>query len=159
VNDELLSCLKASRRPGMSRRHMAAIVMATMLGGGNTLLHLTTGEAKRRKKRRRRRKNRHDRGFTCPPVESLCGGKHCCALGQQCFGATLGCVNGALQPGDACDPAVPLACASGECGCKGSDCFCRYDTCAPTGVSCFIDLDCCTGFCLAAAACQESVVM
>jgi hypothetical protein len=157
VNIDLLGRLQGLLRPEMSRRRMVAIVVATTLGGGDGLVHLATGDAKRRKKRRRRRKKTTSGGPTCSPDESLCGGTHCCAPGRQYLGATFGCVNGALQPGEACDPDVPLACASGECGCRGADCFCRYDTCAPPGVSCFIDLDCCTGFCPGAVACLESV--
>ncbi len=153
VNDELFSRLRTALRPGISRRGMVAIVVAAVVGSGDALARLATSEADRRQKRRRRKKK--NRRPKCQAGETRCGGKLCCAPGQQCLGATFGCVNGTRQPGEECDPAVPLECASGECGSTGAACVCRDDTCAPVGVSCVIDLDCCTGYCLGATACQE----
>ena len=141
---------------GRSRRRLLGGIAAAL--GLSALFLADEAEAGKRKRRRRRRKKKDkSTGITCKPAESLCGGKHCCAPGQQCLGQKFGCVNGSLQVEDACDPDIPLACASGECGCHDDDCYCRIEECAPLGVSCLYDSHCCSGACLGASHCVEDI--
>jgi hypothetical protein len=84
----------------------------------------------------------------CPGGAKACG-KSCCQPGQVCLGDT--CVNGALEPGDLCDPDAPFACETGNCQCISgmgiTQCTCRQEACFGHGVPCENTSQCCTGGC------------
>jgi hypothetical protein len=57
------------------------------------------------------------------------------------------CVNGPKQAGDDCDPAIPVACDSGVCGCYDDLCTCRAATCREYFADCQAPEECCDGYC------------
>ncbi len=86
----------------------------------------------------------------CPADSPLTCGEACCKPGQVCQGGNT-CVNGALEPGDLCNPDQPFACQTGNCQCISNaeitQCTCRQEACFGFGVPCTNTVQCCTGGC------------
>ena len=87
---------------------------------------------------------------SCQCCSGRCCGGRCCKAGQICVPIFTGvvCANGTKASGEACDPAEPYACASGECGCfDPAHCTCRAADCGPRGAACASAAGCCQGAC------------
>jgi hypothetical protein len=121
----------------------AGVALAALLGWSAT-------DAKGKKRRRRKRKKRN--APRCPAGVVTCNGD-CCVPGQSCLGPLFGCANGDIAVDEPCDPEIPAACSSGNCGCNGAECFCRISVCRATDSGCLADHECCSGFCLSASHC------
>jgi hypothetical protein len=110
-------------------------------------------------------------GAKCEKGDKCCGGAKCKGQRCRCLGDRVACGNTCCQPGqvcqeqaggkacangdiavnDACDPAAPLACETGVCGCFGDQCTCREAACGGPGAGCLQRKDCCDGFCVGQA--------
>lgn len=145
------------------RNRRAALRLLAASGLGVTVLHSIREDAdakcvnpdkKCKKKNGKKRKccgGAKCQGKRCRCQENtLACGAFCCQPGQICTGEgnATACQNGSLTPGDACDPSLPLACSTGNCGCNGNLCACRDANCKAPGAACAGSLECCQKVCL-----------
>jgi hypothetical protein len=94
--------------------------------------------------------------LACGKRGDKCGKKKRCCAGFTCKSGR--CRRSPVIPktptGGACDPAKPVQCASGVCGCHAGACTCRHAQCGLSG--CGTDADCCEGYCHIANFCQTT---
>ena len=150
-----------TRFAGLSRRHSLGLLAGLGLGAGVSFAEDVAGKRKKKPcqpcvgRKKGKCKRPLPDGTTC--AGGTCQGGVCipacagvtCTKGQVCKDGA--CVNGTLADLDACAPQLPLACASGKCGCRiiNDDpvCFCRLATCGPDKAPCTSNIECCRGVC------------
>jgi hypothetical protein len=95
-----------------------------------------------------------DSAVACGKRRDKCEKRKRCCAGFICKSGR--CRRSPVPPkiptGGTCDPAKPVQCASGVCGCHAGACSCRNAQCGVGG--CGTDMDCCEGYCHIANFCQ-----
>lgn len=157
--DAFVRSLRSGTRRSVLHLLAGTGVGAVLLGslGGEDAAAKCVNPGKKCKKKKGKKKKCCDgatcKGKTCTCTNGGVGcGSTCCAPGQVCLDAVSStCANGPLQPGETCDPQVPLGCDSGKCACITAEnltvCQCRQEGCFGDGVPCAQTSQCCTGFC------------
>jgi len=155
--DALARWWAGSTRRGMLRLGVGGGVAALLARLGINDASAKCVNPGKRCKKKNGKKKKCCGGAKCKGKKCACQtgglacGANCCQPGQLCLTIdnVSSCINGILPVGGACDPQVPLACSTGQCGCNGNLCACREANCVNAGQGCAGSLECCQGVCVA----------